>query len=188
MPIGLVLIKKDSGKTLARSSTDILVTNPNGIDKSYTYFPETISALKKGLMKPNSGYVLQDRELIGKQAKDMIRNTLAHLFLKAGTDQVKKQQILGRMKTFEARANSMDDYSRVTREVFAGLVINIIDGSPMVTADKKWIDEVGVYKDMITTLRVRYSFLWKDQFADHYFQSDKSITVGESMYMIESVL
>jgi hypothetical protein len=83
MPISLVIVKKDTGKTLAKSSTDILITNPNGIDKTYTYFPETISALKQGLMKPNSGYILQDRELIGKQAKEIVRNALAHLFLKA---------------------------------------------------------------------------------------------------------
>lgn len=83
MPISLVVVKKTTGKTLAKTSTDILVTNPSGIDKSYTYFPETISALKQGLMKPNSGYVLQDRELIGKQAKEMIQNALAHLFLRA---------------------------------------------------------------------------------------------------------
>ncbi len=64
MPISLVVIKKDTAKTLAKSNADILVTNPNGIDKTYTYFPETIVALKYGLMKPNAGYVLQDRELI----------------------------------------------------------------------------------------------------------------------------
>lgn len=83
MPISLVVVRKDIQKTLAKSKDDILVTNPNGIDKTYTYFPETINALKKGLMKPNSGYVLQDREIIGKQAKEIIRNALAHLFLKA---------------------------------------------------------------------------------------------------------
>jgi len=83
MPMGLVLVKKETGKTLAKSKSDILVTNPKGIDKSYTYFTETISALKKGLMKPNSGYVLQDRELLGKQAKEMVRNALAHMFLRA---------------------------------------------------------------------------------------------------------
>jgi len=41
---------------------------------------------------------------------------------------------------------------------------------------------------MITTLRLRYDFVWKDQFAARYFQSDKSITIGESMYMIEKLL
>lgn len=188
MPISLVVIKKDSGKALAKSSTDILITNPNGIDKSYVYFPETIDALKKGLMKPNLGYVLQDRELLGRQAKEIIRNTLAHLFLKAGNDQTKKQLLLTRMKNFDERALGMDDYAKVSREAFAGLVIGIIDGSPIVAADKKWIDETGAYKDMITTLRVRYGFLWKDQFAERYFQSEKNITVGESMYMVERVL
>jgi hypothetical protein len=108
--------------------------------------------------------------------------------LRAGNDQTKKQQILARMKDFEARIMNMDDYEKVSREKFAGLVIDTVDGSPMVLTDKKWIDETGVYKDMITTLRVRYSFLWKDQFAERYFQGDKNITVGESMYMVEKVL
>lgn len=188
MPVNLVVVKKDTGKTLAKSSTDILITNPNGIDKTYTYFPEVISALKKGIMKPNSGYVLQDRELTGKQAKDMIRNALAYQFLKAGSDQVKKQAMLAKMKDFESFAQSIEDYKSITRDQFAALAVRGIDGAPLVNADKKWLDETGKYKDMITTLRVRYGFLWKDQFADRYFQSDKTITVGEGMYVIEKVL
>jgi len=188
MPISLVVVKKGAAKPLAKSSSDILVTNPNGIDKSYTYYPEAIDALKKGLMKPNLGYVLQDRELIGKQAKELIRNSLAHLFLKAGTDQARKQQILARMKDFDVRAAKLDDYKNVSRAEFAGLVVGIIDGAPIVNSDKKWIDETGEYKNMITTLRERYNFVWRDSFAERYFQSDKSITIGEGMYMIERVL
>lgn len=188
MPISLVVVKKDSSKTLAKSNTDILITNPNGIDKTYTYFPETIDALKKGLMKPSYGYVLQDRELIGKQAKELVRNTLAHLFLKAGNDQMKKQQIFKKTKDFEVCALKIDDYKKISRAEFASLVVGIIDGSPIVNSDQKWLDETGEYKNMITTLRVRYAFLWKDQFGERYFQSDKNITVGESMYMIERVL
>lgn len=188
MPISLVVVRKDTGKVLARSAADILVTNPNGIDKTYTYYPEAIDALKKGLMRPNSGYVLQDRELIGKQAKELIRNSLAYLFLKAGNDQNKKQQMIVRMKDFESRAAAFDDYKTISRAEFAGLVVNIIDGPPIVTGDKKWMDETGAYKDMITTLRVRYGFVWRDNFGARYFQSDKNITIGESMYMIEQVL
>lgn len=188
MPISLVVVKKDTGKTLAKSGTDILVTNPNGIDKTYAYFPEAIDALKKGLMKPNFGYILQDRDLIGKQAKELIKNALAHLFLKAGNDQIKKQQIFLRMKDFEARALLLDDYQKISRAEFAGLMSNVIDSPPLLNSDKKWIDETGEYKNMITTLRVRYNFVWKDSFGERYFQSDKDITVGESMYMIEKVL
>ncbi|NCP77296.1 hypothetical protein GW830_04160 [bacterium] len=188
MPISLVVVGKNSGKTYAKSNTDILITNPNGIDKTYTYFPDAINALKKGIIKPQSGYILQDRELIGKQAKEMIRNSLAYLFLKAGNDQIKKQAFLSRMKEFETRAAKIDDYKKITRAEFAGLVVGIIDGSPIVNEDKKWVDESGEYKNVITTLRLRYDFIWKDQFAARYFQSDKSITVGESMYMIEKVI
>ena len=188
MPISLVVVKKDTGKTMAKATTDILVTNPNGIDKTYVYFPETIDALKQGLMKPNSGYILQDRDLLGNQAKEIVQNSLAHLFLKAGNDQPRKQEILARMKTFQVRASSIDNYKPISRAELASLVIAFVDGSPLVTTDKKWIDEAGEYKDAMTTLRVRYNFSWKDQFADHYFQADKNITVGESLYMIEQVL
>lgn len=188
MPISLVVVKKDTGKTIAKTNTDILITNPNGIDKTYTYFTETIDALKQGLMKPNSGYILQDRDLLGNQAKEITQNALAHLFLKAGTDQMKKQLLLARMKTFETRASTIDDYKPISRAEFASLVVDIVDGLPLITTDKKWIDETGEYKNAMTTLRVRYSFMWKDQFADHYFQADKNITVGESLYMIEQVL
>ena len=141
MPINLVVVGKKSGKSYAKSNTDILVTNPHGIDKTYAYFPETISALKKALIKPNSGYILQDRELIGKQAKEMIQNSLAYLFLKAGDDQTKKQQIFSRMKEFETRAAKIDNYKIITRAEFAELAVGIIDGSPIVNEDKKWVDE-----------------------------------------------
>lgn len=188
MPINLVIVKKGASKPIAKSVSDILVTNPNGIDKTYVYFPETIDALKKGLLKPNGGYVLQDRELLGKQAKEMIRNALAYMFLKAGTDQTKKERLVARMKEFDARAEKIDDYGKMSRAQFAGLVVGILDGSPVVTADKKWVDENGEYKSVITTLRIRYDFVWKDDFAARYFQSDKNITVGEGMYMIERVL
>lgn len=92
------------------------------------------------------------------------------------------------MKDFEMRAVVFDDYEKISRAEFAGLVVDVIDGPIIVSEDKKWLDETGKYKNMITTLRIRYNFSWKDQFAARYFQSDKNITVGESMYMIERVL
>ena len=92
------------------------------------------------------------------------------------------------MKNFETQARTIDDYEKISRAKFASLVISIIDGSPLVNADKKWIDEIGEYKDVITTLRIRYGFMWKDQFGERYFQAEKSITVGECMYMIAKVL
>lgn len=47
MPVSLVIVKKETGKTLGKTPNDITIHNPNGLDKSYLYFPETISALKK---------------------------------------------------------------------------------------------------------------------------------------------
>jgi len=92
------------------------------------------------------------------------------------------------MKDFETGANKIEDYKKLSRAEFANLVIASIDGNVISVEDKKWIDEKGDYKDIITTLRTRYGFIWKDQFAERYFQPDKEITIGESMYMIEKVL
>lgn len=92
------------------------------------------------------------------------------------------------MRSFEKKASTIDDYKKISRAEFASLVVGIVDGSPLVSSDKKWLDETGEYKDMITTLRVRYGFSWRDQFGERYFQTDKMITVGESMYMIQRVL
>lgn len=47
MPVSLVVVKKETWKTLAKTTTDINIRNPNRIDKNYTYFTEVISALKK---------------------------------------------------------------------------------------------------------------------------------------------
>ncbi len=92
------------------------------------------------------------------------------------------------MKNFESQARAIDDYEKISRAKFASLVVAAIDGAPITNTDKKWIDEMGEYKDAITTLRVRYRFVWKDQFAERYFQVNKSITVGEGMYMMAQVL
>jgi len=87
------------GNTLA----DIAIKNPNNLDKTYVYFPEAIAALKQGLLRLNNGYLLQDREIIGKQAKEIIANYGAHLFLRAGNNLVLKKQMVASIQAFSAQ-------------------------------------------------------------------------------------
>jgi hypothetical protein len=47
MPVSLVIVKKETNKTLAKITTNIMIRNPNGINKNYIYFAEVINALKK---------------------------------------------------------------------------------------------------------------------------------------------
>lgn len=193
MPVSLVVTRKDTKKILAKSKTDITIKNPNGIDKNYLYFNEVIGSLKKGIMKPQDGFVIQDRELLGRRAKEMIQNTLAHLFLKAGTDLVKKQEMMKKMKAFETRMATLGDYDTLTRAEFARLLLDALgpNNTKIILANASgtpWLDETGTNKDAITALRVRHQFAWKDSFAQRYFQTDKEITVGEGIYMIEQVL
>jgi len=187
MPVSLVVIKKETGKTLAKTATDINIRNPNRIDKSYTYFTEVISALKKWIHRLQSGYVLQEREIIGKQAKEMVRNYLAYTFLRAWSDKALKNQIATQIRNSESIISSIDDYIKMTRGNFARLVLDVLDPSLIVNTDKKWIDESGAYKDIITTLRLRYDFKWRDNFGERYFQPDKNLTIGEALYLIEQI-
>ncbi len=69
-----------------------------------------------------------------------------------------------KIKDFETRSAKITDYDKITRAEFASLVVGVIDGAPMTSTDKKWVDETGEFKNMMTTLRLRYNFSWKDQF------------------------
>lgn len=74
-PISLVIVRKSDGKVIAKTAQEITVKNPNGLDRSYVYYDEVISAIKKGLMRlANGGYVSQDRDLSVRQAKEIIKN------------------------------------------------------------------------------------------------------------------
>lgn len=193
MPVSLVVTKKDTKKIIAKSKADITIKNPNGIDRNYLYFNEVIGSLKKGIMKPQDGFVIQDRELLGRRAKELIQNTLSHLFLKAGTDLLKKQEMVKKMKAFEARMAKIGDHDKLTRAEFAELLLEALEpaSSNVILANAigtPWLDETGSHKNAITSLRVRHQFVWKDSFAQRYFQSDKEITVGEGLYMIEQVI
>ncbi len=125
--------------------------------------------------------------MIGKQAKEMVRNYLAYTFLRAGSDKVLKNTIATRIRDSESRIASVDDYTKMTRASFARVLLDVLDPSLIVNTDKKWIDESGLNKDIMTTLRLRYDFKWRDNFAERYFQPDKNLTIGEALYLIEQL-
>jgi hypothetical protein len=39
---------------------------------------------------------------------------------------------------------------------------------------------------VMTTLRVRYNFTWRDSFWENYFQPDKKILIGEALYLLQT--
>jgi hypothetical protein len=76
------LVRVSDGKVLATSSV-MSVGLPKDIDLAKTYRPESIRALERGLFRTNAGKLLPDWELRGKQAKEMIENSLGYAYLKA---------------------------------------------------------------------------------------------------------
>lgn len=84
----------------------------------------------------------------------MVQNYLAYTFLRAGSDIVRKKQIVAQIQSSTPHISSVDDYVKMTRGNFARLLLEVVDASIIVNTDKKWIDESGEYKDIITTLRI----------------------------------
>jgi hypothetical protein len=93
MPIKLVLYRVGEKKPLYETKNPILVDAPLGIDKSYPYFSETINGVKKSLLELNQGYITQDRDITGEQAKRMLRNYLTYLWFAAGNDTPKRAAV-----------------------------------------------------------------------------------------------
>lgn len=184
MPASFVVTR--GGKTVARSQRDTVIANPIGLDKNYPYFAENISALRHGFYRLNSGYVLQDRTLINKQARDLVYNFGVYLSLRSGDD-FDRKTLLQKYLDALAKLPVGDEYATVTRGQFAKMLLAAYPIPLVQNTDKKWIDESGIYKDYMTTLRQNYHFAWRDQFGDRYFQSDKEITVGEALYLMEVV-
>jgi hypothetical protein len=91
------------------------IKNPTNLNSDYVYFTECISALKKVLIRLNNGYLLQERDFIGKQAKEIINNYFAYEFLKAGNNLNKKQNIKDQILKFNQNITSLNDYKIITR-------------------------------------------------------------------------
>ncbi len=102
-PVSLQLVRIDlpNKPSVARLNRDIGVTAPRGLDNTYAYYSENVSALQKGWFPTKDGYLLQNRELVGSGAKELIRRYLGYRWLKAGDDYAKKKSIGADIVRFE---------------------------------------------------------------------------------------
>lgn len=102
-PVALQLTRIDGRKpvSVTKSKRDTTVANPRGIDNTYPYYYEDVAALGKGYFPLKDGYLLQDREMVGSQAKELVRRHLGYLWLKAGSDFEKKKSIKAAILRFE---------------------------------------------------------------------------------------
>ncbi len=166
---------------------DISVTAPKGLDNTYAYYAENVAALQKGWFPTKDGYLLQNRELVGSGAKELIRRYLGYRWLKAGNDFAKKKSVGADIVRFERDFGKTDDFARITRGQLAGLVFEYKREPISTSGGTPFVDEGGAWRDVIATLRIRYSFQWKDQFGARYFQPDKTVTVGEALYLMEKI-
>jgi hypothetical protein len=176
-PIKLTLAKVWNKYDITWMKSQTTVTSPLNLDKSYLYFDENISALKKWLLRLDSGYLLQDRDLIWKQVKQILINYLSYEFLRSWNNYTRKSQIVEKIKQTQANISKLNDYNKFSRAEFSKIIFDNLWLNLLKNDDKILIDETWDYKDYITTLRVKYKFSWKDQFKDRYFQKDKNITV-----------
>jgi hypothetical protein len=117
----------------------------------------------------------------------MMKNYLAYTYLRAGSDIARKNQIAVQIKALDSRISSIDDYVKITRGDLACFLLSVVDPSFIINSDRKWIDESGTNKNIMTTLRLRYNFKWRDKFGERYFQPDKILTIGEALYLIEMI-
>ncbi|MDQ1344242.1 MAG: Peptidase protein [Patescibacteria group bacterium] len=125
--------------------------------------------------------------MTGKQAKELVRRYLGYRWLKAGNDFAKKKVIGAALLRFERDFGKTDDFARISRGQLADLLLRAKGETPATDGSKGFTDEAGIWKDAVATMRVKYAFKWKDQFAERYFQPDKTITIGESLYLAEKI-
>ncbi len=102
-PVALQLTRIDGPKPVlvTKSKRDTTIANPRGIDNTYPYYYEDVAALGKGWFPLNDGYLLQNREMVGSQAKELIRRYMGYRWLKAGNDYAKKKSIGAAILRFE---------------------------------------------------------------------------------------
>lgn len=115
--------------------------------------------------------------MVGSQAKELVRRHLGYLWLKAGNDFEKKKSIKAAILRFERDFGKSDDYARITRGQLADLLLKSKGETYATPSGQAFTDETGTWKNAVTTMRLKYAFKWKDQFAERYFQPDKTITV-----------
>ncbi|MDD2487749.1 MAG: M23 family metallopeptidase [Candidatus Gracilibacteria bacterium] len=187
MPIKLAVMKDGAMKPIATTGYNITITNPIAFDKTYLYFNENVEALKKGFIKLYNGYLLQERDISGKQVKEILNNYLSYEYLRSGDNLTKKGDIITRLKQMNKNFSSIDDNKTISRGEFIKIFFDNLGISIVKNSNKVFLDETGNYKDYITTIREKFNFSWKDQFGIRYFQPDKSITIGEALYLANKI-
>ncbi len=188
-PVALELVRKDlpKAKSVTRTKKDAVIGNPRGFDNSHPYAPEILSALQKGWYPLKDGYLLQDRELVGANLKELVRRYLGYRYLKAGNDFATKKAMAERIVLFEKEFATMDDYRRISRGELANALLRASGTAIVPASGRGFTDETGAWKDSISTIRETFAFKWKDQFGQNYFQPDKIATVGEALYVAEKI-
>ena len=186
-PIKLVVQKIWSKNDITWTKWSILVNNPNRLDTNYTYFQEEIEAIKKSLIRLKDWYLMQDRDFVWSDAKELINNLLAYEFLKSWNDIDRKNRVIAQLKRFYKNAQKIDDNKKIARWEFIKILFDnlwfIVDSwGKELLYDEKW-----TYKDYMITARTKYQFRWKDQYSEHYFQPDKTLTIWEWIYMIYTI-
>ncbi|EKE27724.1 MAG: Secreted peptidase [uncultured bacterium (gcode 4)] len=186
-PIKLSLIKVGQKNELTWTKKQVLVSNPNNLDPSYPYFQENIDSIKKWYFRLNSWYLMQDREILGSQLKNIITSMLTYEYFRSWDDMIKKQKVIKKIRSWQEFAKNINDSKKITRWelskiVFDNFWLQVIRNNEVKLNDEKWI-----YKDYITSLRTGYNFCWKDQFASNYFQPDKAITIWETLYFVNKI-
>ena len=186
-PVHLEIVRtiRAKQKVIATSGQDGIVAQPIDMDNASLYAPDEIRAIQKGLVRLSQGYLLADRELLGHGAKDMVMRSLGYAILRSGDDMDKKTSLISLLERFRVDSASMDDFAHITRGQLAQMLLSAY-GEPLDTSSPTTlVDERGPYQSVITTLRVRYGFAWRDQFTKRYFQPDKKITIGEALSLVE---
>lgn len=130
---------------------------------------------------------MQDRDLTGANMKDLVRRYLGYRFLKAGNDQNAKTDVARTIRNFEKEFASVDDYGRISRGQLADILLRAKGVSMTVTPERGFTDEAGNWKNAVATMRTVFDFKWKDQYGAHYFQPDKTVTIGEALYLAEKI-
>jgi hypothetical protein len=193
-PVSLTVTRIDTKKpvSLNRTKQDVTVTNPRGLDSTYAYYRESISTLERGCFPLKDGYLMQDREMVASQAKELVRRYLGYRWLKAGSNLAQKKAIAARLAEFETDFRNWSDFDRVSRGQLTDLILRAKGETPPATIlasaiGRPFTDESGTWKGAVAAVRTRYAFQWKDQFGQNYFQPDKTVTVGEALYLVQNV-
>lgn len=186
-PIRFTLQKVWRKYDISRTKRDILVKNPSLIDSSYTYYNENINAVKKWYIRLNKGYLLQDRELLGSQVKQIVNNYLSYEYLKSWDNYTKKNKIIQKIREAQTRMAIIWDYNNISRWEFTKIIFENLGINILKSDEQKFLDEKWFYKDYITTLRKNFNFKRKDQFWENYFQPDKNITIWEALFFVDKL-